>query len=124
MPGLLHSLPTSVRLVLSSLRCDRFAGAARSLVLSLAVLAAPAVAHAQSPCDADLDADGVVGGADLSELLVRWGPCAGCAADINEDSLVDASDLATLLIFWGETCVQWPVVQSISPASCPRWGTT
>jgi hypothetical protein len=56
--------------------------------------------------------------------LVAWGSCAGCAADINGDSAVDGADLAMLLIQWGETCVQGPVVQSISPASGPRWGTT
>ncbi|MFN9125430.1 MAG: SUMF1/EgtB/PvdO family nonheme iron enzyme [bacterium] len=89
-----------------------------------AALAFPLSARAQSACDADLDGSGVVNGADLTEVLVKWGACSGCSADINDDGLVNGSDLATLLILWGETCVQGPVIKSISPTSGPRWGST
>jgi formylglycine-generating enzyme required for sulfatase activity len=88
-----------------------------------AALAFPLSARAQSACDADLDGSGVVNGADLTEVLVKWGACSGCSADINDDGLVNGSDLATLLILWGETCVQGPVIKSISPTSGPRWGS-
>ena len=129
MPSLFNSCSALFRRALAAfgssidmLRTHR--SPAHALALALAVLASPTVAQAQPACDADLDGSGVVGGADLSELLVAWGSCAGCAADINGDSAVDGADLAMLLIQWGETCVQGPVVQSISPASGPRWGTT
>ncbi|MFN9077496.1 MAG: SUMF1/EgtB/PvdO family nonheme iron enzyme [bacterium] len=92
------------------------------LLLAGAVLAAPSVAYAQSACDADLDANGEVNGADLTVVLVNWGPCKGCAADIDNDGTVGGSDLASLLILWGQACVQAPVVKSISPNTAPRWG--
>ncbi|MFM7051783.1 MAG: M12 family metallo-peptidase [Planctomycetota bacterium] len=50
---------------------------------------------------ADLNADGVVNGADLSTLLASWGGCSGCAADIDDDGTVGAADLAILLNLWG-----------------------
>jgi formylglycine-generating enzyme required for sulfatase activity len=92
------------------------------LLLAGAVLAAPSVAYAQSACDADLDANGEVNGADLTVVLVSWGPCKGCGADIDNDGTVGGSDLASLLILWGETCVQGPIIKSISPNTAPRWG--
>ncbi len=50
---------------------------------------------------ADLNLDGVVGGADLAEVMVSWGPCPGCAADINGDGEVDGFDLSYVLGYWG-----------------------
>ena len=55
-------------------------------------------------CRADLDRDGIVGGADLGLLLGAWGPCAGgaaCTADIDRDGNVNGSDLGLLLGAWG-----------------------
>ncbi len=57
-------------------------------------------------CLADLDQDGVVDGADLGDLLARWGscgldPCAPCDQDINESGGVDGADLGVLLADWG-----------------------
>ncbi|MDY7108929.1 MAG: PQQ-dependent sugar dehydrogenase [Planctomycetota bacterium] len=49
----------------------------------------------------DLDADGVVGTADLLALLGNWGPCEGCPADIDGDGVVGTADLLTLLANWG-----------------------
>ena len=102
----------------------RSARALMTVAAASAALAFPASARAQSACDADLDGSGVVNGADLTEVLVKWGACSGCSADINDDGIVNGSDLATLLIYWGETCVQGPVIKSISPTSGPRWGGT
>jgi hypothetical protein len=54
------------------------------------------------PCPADLFPDGIVNAADLSALLVNWGPCSGtCIADIDGDGQVGASDLSLLLASWG-----------------------
>ena len=48
--------------------------------------------------------DGVVGPADLAELLAKWGACAdcrSCAADLAGDCVVGPADLAELLANWG-----------------------
>jgi hypothetical protein len=51
---------------------------------------------------ADLNADGVVNGADLGLLLGAWGPVGACAgADLNGDGVVDGADLGLLLGAWG-----------------------
>jgi hypothetical protein len=50
---------------------------------------------------ADLTGDGVVGPADLAQLLATWGPCSGCPADLNLDGSVGPADLAALLANWG-----------------------
>ncbi len=52
-------------------------------------------------CPADLDGDGVVGAADLAQLLGGWGPNPGHPADFNGDGVVNAADLAQLLGAWG-----------------------
>jgi len=52
----------------------------------------------------DLTDDGVVGVADLLELLSQWGPCPAkgeCPADFDDDDQVGVSDLLTLLGNWG-----------------------
>lgn len=54
-----------------------------------------------APCPADLTGDGMVGAADLAQLLGSWGPCAGCPADLTGDGNVGAADLALLLGSWG-----------------------
>ena len=58
--------------------------------------------------------DGVVGPADLAQLLAQWGRCkprktkseygpfsSGCAADFNCDGMVGPADLGELLANWG-----------------------
>jgi formylglycine-generating enzyme required for sulfatase activity len=74
-------------------------------------------ASAQTACDADIDADGVVGAPDLAGLLASWGLCSGCAADIDGDGLVNAFDLSTLLGLWGATCspLSWATVIEFAP---------
>jgi len=49
---------------------------------------------------ADVDGDGIVGGADLGVLLSQWGACAGCAADLDGDGVVGGADIAVLLGAW------------------------
>ncbi len=50
-------------------------------------------------CLGDLDANGLVNGADLAILLSSWGGSG--VADLNGDGLVDGADLAILLSAWG-----------------------
>ncbi|MHC4414772.1 MAG: hypothetical protein ACYS0G_05765 [Planctomycetota bacterium] len=54
----------------------------------------------------DLDGDGVVGIADLLELLASWGLCPGppdpCPADLDGDGFVGVNDLDLLLDNWTE----------------------
>ena len=101
-----------------------FGRAPKSILLALAVLAAPSAAHAQSACDADTNDDGTVDSADLGTLLSEWGPCKACAADLNDDNQVDSADLGALLSLWGESCVLGPTIKSVAPATAPRWGGT
>lgn len=67
-------------------------------------LAASASAAAQS-CVGDIDADGVVNGADLGVLLSYWGPQTSdpvsVACDLDGNGDVDGADLGLLLSNWG-----------------------
>jgi hypothetical protein len=51
-----------------------------------------------APCPADLNGDGVVGGADLGGLLAAWGTNGG---DIDGNGDTDGADLGVLLAGWG-----------------------
>ncbi len=53
------------------------------------------------PNPADLDGDGIVGGADLGLLLAAWGS-DDPFADLDGDGVVDGSDLGLLLQAWTE----------------------
>ena len=60
------------------------------------------VVPAAPACVGDIVGDGVVNGADLTTVLIHWGPCAGsCVADIDGDGQVGAQDLAIVLSSWG-----------------------
>lgn len=51
----------------------------------------------------DLNADGLVDGADLGPLLADWGPCdecASCPADLDGNCVIDGADLGLLLSSW------------------------
>ena len=50
--------------------------------------------------DPDLDGDGVVGGADLTRLLVKWGS-DDSVGDLDCDGVVGGGDLTVLLSYWG-----------------------
>jgi hypothetical protein len=52
-------------------------------------------------CEADLDGNGVVDTADISLLLLDYGPCAGCASDLDGGGEVDGGDVALVLINFG-----------------------
>jgi formylglycine-generating enzyme required for sulfatase activity len=111
--------PATIRTRFSASPLPGAAAARRVLGLAAAVVAlafAPA-AHAQTACDADINADGTVGASDLAALLGAWGACSGCAADVNNDGLVDAADLSALLGLWGGTCSQlpWATVLEFAP---------
>ena len=55
--------------------------------------------RAPAACPADLNADGVVDGADLGALLGAWG--ASGATDLTGDGVTDGADLGVLLGAWG-----------------------
>jgi hypothetical protein len=48
---------------------------------------------------ADLDGDGVVGGADLGNLLANWGQSG--QGDLDGDGVVGGGDLGIMLAAWG-----------------------
>ena len=50
------------------------------------------------PNPSDLNGDGAVDGADLTQLLGCWG---GTCGDINQDGYTDGADMTTLLGAWG-----------------------
>jgi hypothetical protein len=52
---------------------------------------------------ADLNADGMVDGADLGTLFGEWGDCVVdcCLSDLNLDGVVNGADLGILLGSWG-----------------------
>lgn len=57
-------------------------------------------AEAPAPCRTDLTGDGVVNGADIAELLARWGTTS-IAADFDFSNEVNGADIAALLATWG-----------------------
>ena len=54
-------------------------------------------------CPADLDNNRLVDTADISLLLLDFGPCTGCPADLDGNGLVDSADISLLLMDFG-TC--------------------
>ncbi|MBW7904264.1 MAG: hypothetical protein LC135_12985 [Phycisphaerae bacterium] len=61
------------------------------------------------PCPADLNGDGVIGQADLGQLLSSFGKCSGDigfdpAADLDGDGCVGQADLGVLLGVFGQSC--------------------
>lgn len=66
------------------------------------LLAAAPVCADQCSCTGDLDADGLINGADLGQLLSAWGT-GNATADLDGDGSVNGADLGALLAAWG-TC--------------------
>ncbi|MFM1867594.1 MAG: hypothetical protein RL591_1002 [Planctomycetota bacterium] len=53
-------------------------------------------------CPADFDQNGVVDGADLTQILNAWGPAPGLPGlDLVPDGTIDGADLAAVLNAWG-----------------------
>jgi hypothetical protein len=78
------------------IRVGGFKGASGVGQLTIACSAEPC----PSPCQADLDGDGVVSGSDLAALLAAWGT-KGPTGDLDGDGIVGGADLASLLAAWG-----------------------
>jgi hypothetical protein len=80
-------------------------------IASISTLLAPAKAdlpgrqlslvESLSQARGDLDHNGVVDGADIGLLLLKWGQGAGSPADLDGNGLVDGGDLGLLLLNWG-----------------------
>jgi hypothetical protein len=69
-----------------------------ALLLSLSVTL-PARANL---CLADVDGDGEVSGADISIMLLSFGPCGSpCPEDVDGDGFVTSADLAMTFVQWG-----------------------
>jgi hypothetical protein len=62
----------------------------------------PGLCMQPATCLCDLNGDGAVGFADLTQILLNWGPAQpDDPADLNEDGLVGFSDMTQILIDWG-----------------------
>jgi formylglycine-generating enzyme required for sulfatase activity len=83
-----------------------------AIVLATSAAVSLAATTARGQCPADLDASGVVNGADLAGVLAAWGPCAQCSEDLDGDGVVTGSDLGQVLVAWGEC-----------PVTVPSWAT-
>lgn len=86
-----------------SMKCARSTGwfaVPRLAVLGGALLTTGAWStSAAAACAGDINGDGVVGPADLAELLAAWGTPAG---DLDGDGVVGGSDIGILLSGWGD----------------------
>jgi formylglycine-generating enzyme required for sulfatase activity len=94
-----------------------FARPVIALIAATAALLFASTARAQGACGADINRDGVVGPADLSQLLGAWGSCSNCTADTNLDGAVNAADLTVVLANWGASCapLSWATTLEYSP---------
>lgn len=54
----------------------------------------------QAAIQGDLDGNGNVNAADVSLLLLDFGPCPGCASDLDGNGNVDSGDLSFLLLLF------------------------
>jgi len=52
------------------------------------------------PLVGDIDRDGAVSGADLTQVLISWGAVDPGSCDLNGDQLVDGADIGLLLAAW------------------------
>ena len=100
--GLHRPMLPSLRRGLAS--CRRFLQRTPPTPAIFTLLAAFAAAGAgtsasASHCPADLNGDGVVGGADLGALLAGWGQPG--PTDLDGNGITDGADLASLLAAWG-----------------------
>ncbi|MBM4111723.1 MAG: hypothetical protein FJ254_10315, partial [Phycisphaerae bacterium] len=90
----------------------------------LTILVTTAIAHsamAQCPGNVIEMADDAVNGADLAQVLSRWGPCTDCAMDLNGDGQVNGPDVAIVLSNWGPCAAG---LDSIEPTTGSYLGGT
>lgn len=102
-PHVIAPAPTSLALrgdMVNTLRIAQRTAA--FLLISTAALVGVRSACADG-CTSDLNADGLVDGADLGLLLSAWDNTTG-PEDLNEDGLVDGADLGLLLADWDLVC--------------------
>ena len=78
-------------------------------LLAIALGTASALAQDEpgcnSACNADLNGDAIVDGADMGLFFIAWGPCSAnelCCADFDGDHVVAGGDLGVLLNGWGD----------------------
>ncbi|HSH66151.1 MAG TPA: hypothetical protein VLB84_10210, partial [Bacteroidia bacterium] len=62
----------------------------------------------------DFNNDGMVSGADLNALLVKFGMECICPMDLNHDGQITVQDLNKLLVVFGSNC------SGIVPPSMPQ----
>jgi len=75
------------------------------------------------PCLGDFDQDGVVGNADLLDLLLNFGCTQNCAYDLDGDDDVDVEDFLAFFPLWGTDCTAGLVMQptrSIEAGTLPE----
>ena len=53
-----------------------------------------------TPLVGDIDRDGAVNGADLTQVLISWGAVDPGSCDLNGDATVDGADIGRLLAAW------------------------
>lgn len=61
-------------------------------------------AQSSAPCLGDFDSDGVVGVADLLNVLSEFGCVSNCAFDLDNDGYVFVSDILVMLSVIGDQC--------------------
>jgi hypothetical protein len=52
-------------------------------------------------CPGDIDGNRVLDTADVSLMLLDFGPCAGCLSDLDGNGSTDIADLSLLLLDFG-----------------------
>ena len=97
--GGIHSSPTSNSLLVNTTVCDN----------TVTQIGGPWIDNGmncigtrcdQCSCQADLNGDDVVNGADLVAVIGAWGNTSG-PEDLNGDGIVDSADLTMVLGSWG-----------------------
>jgi hypothetical protein len=85
-----------------------FTGASRTVTITFTGDYTAQYTITQPPvaCPGDFNGDGVVDGADIGLLLLRWGDQVGLDwqaefFDLNADGIIDGGDLGLLLLQWG-----------------------
>jgi len=61
----------------------------------------PGAPNSPAACPADINGDGTVGPADMTDLLASFGQSGASATDINGDGETNSADLSILLGSWG-----------------------